>query len=270
MSTEIIATIGPASFAPSIVKAMDKAGVDIFRINLSHTEPEDVETVYTMISSWTDKPVCPDTQGVQHRNNPRHFGFGVGRIARWGALSDKDKEMLKILNTMGAETVFLSFCSWPEDVAELKRYFDHPIKVVSKIENKEGLRNLRKICAVSDGILVDREDLSKDVPLVRIPYAQDYIVETARDCSTPVYIATNLMESMMVETAPTRAEVNDIIKTLDVGADGLVLAGETAIGRHPIETVRIMKEIMSEFGDAPYDESNLVAWLTEGTKRTRS
>jgi pyruvate kinase len=265
-SRKIIATIGPASFAPSIVKAMDRAGVDLFRINLSHTEVEDVETVYKMITSWTDKPVCPDTQGVQHRDHP------LGRIRRLlgynacpSSLSKKDVEMLKVLNRLGASIVFLSFCSWPDDVAELQEHFDYPITVVSKIENKTGLRNLIEICEVSNGILVDREDLSKDVPLVRIPYAQDYIVEMARDCSTPVYIATNLMESMLYEPQPTRAEVNDIIKTLDGGADGLVLAGETAIGKHPIETVKILKRIMTEFGENPEDEVELVKWLTEAT-----
>ena len=258
-SRQIIATIGPASFAPSIVKEMDRAGVDIFRINLSHTAVEDIEFVYTMISSWTDKPVCPDTQGVEGRDSARHFGFGV----RPPGLSEKDIEMLKVLNRLGASTVFLSFCSWPEDVAELQKHFDRPITVVSKIENKTGLRNLKEICAVSDGVLVDRGDLSKDVPLVKIPYAQDYIVEKAREYDTPVYIATNLMESMLYEPMPTRAEVNDIIKTLDVGADGLVLAGETAIGKHPIETVEIMKRIMIEFEERPEGEAQLVKWLTE-------
>jgi pyruvate kinase len=62
---------------------------------------------------------------------------------------------------------------------------------------------------------------------------------------------------------PTRAEVNDIIKTLDVGADGLVLAGETAIGKHPVETVKIMKRIMNEFGENPEDEAQLLKWLTK-------
>jgi pyruvate kinase len=260
MSTNIIATIGPASFAPSIVKKMDKAGVDLFRINLSHTAVEDVETVYTMVTSWTDKPVCPDTRGVEHRDHPlncirRALGYGTYP----SGLSKKDVEMLKVLNGLGASTIFLSFCSWPEDVAELKKHFDHPIKVVSKIENKTGLRNLVEICEVSDGILIDRGDLSKDIPLVKIPFAQDYIIEHAQEMNTPVYVATNLMESMLSEPEPTRAEVNDIVKTLDAGADGLVLAGETAIGKHPIETVRIMKKIIGVFED--YREHRKVEWL---------
>ncbi len=263
MSTKkIIATIGPASFAPSIVKAMDRAGVDFFRINLSHTEVEDVETVYTMLKSWTDKPVCPDTRGVEHRDHP------LGRIQRLlgyntipSGLTKKDVEKLKILNRLGASTVYLSFCSWAEDVAELKAHFDHPINVVSKIENACGLQNLEEICEVSDGILIDRFDLSKDIPLVKIPYAQDYIVNVAWSTCTPVYVATNLMESMLTEPLPNRAEANDIVKTLDSGVAGLVLAGETAIGRHPIDAVRIMKEIMDKFDERPEDEADLLGWL---------
>ncbi len=264
MSTKtIIATIGPASFAPSIIKAMDKAGVDFFRINLSHTEVEDVETMYTMLKSWTDKPVCPDTRGVERRDHP------LGRIRRLlgyntlpSGISKKDAEKLKILNRLGASTIFLSFCSWPEDVAELKTHFDHPITVVSKIENACGLKSLEEICEVSDGILIDRYDLSKDISLVKIPYAQDYIVKTAGICHTPVYVATNLMESMLTESLPNRAEVNDIVKTLDSGVNGLVLAGETAIGRHPIDAVQVMKEIMDKFDERPEDE-DLIGWLLQ-------
>lgn len=262
MSTEIIATIGPSSFAPSIIKAMDRAGVDFFRINLSHTEVEDVEHVYTALTSWTDKPVCPDTRGVENRDHPlsriRRF---LGYNARPSGLTDKDVEKLKILNRWGADTVYLSFCSWAEDVAEVKSHFKYPITVISKIENAIGLQNLEEICEVSDGILIDRFDLSKDIPLVKIPYAQDYIIEGAGD--TPVYVATNLMESMMIESEPTRAEVNDIVKTLDAGAAGLVLAGETAIGRHPHKSVVILKSIIEGRNDhADLDDgSDVVKWL---------
>ncbi len=265
MSTKkIIATVGPASFAPSIVKAMDKAGVDFFRINLSHTEVEDVETVYTMITSWTDKPVCPDTRGVEHRDHPLGRARRMlGYTDRPSGLTKKDVEKLKILNRLGASTVYLSFCSWAEDVAELKSHFDHPITVISKIENACGLRNLEEICEASDGILIDRFDLSKDIPLVKIPYAQDYIVEVSLACSTPVYVATNLMESMMIEPLPNRAEANDIVKTLDSGVAGLVLAVETAIGQHPIAAVRIMKEIMDKFDDRPEGEDDLIGWLID-------
>ena len=255
MSTEIIATIGPASFGPSIIKGMDAAGVDVFRVNLSHTEVEDFENVYTNVSSWTDKPVCPDTQGVRMRPNRKKHGF-----------SARDIEIFPILNRLRVPMVFLSFCSYPEDVARLKEYFDYDVKVVSKIESARGLHNVKAICAVSDGILIDRGDLSKDVPLIKIPYAQDYIMEWAAFRNTPVYVATNLMESMLSESQPTRAEVNDIVKTLDAGANGLVLAGETAIGRHPVKSVTVLEAIIaardshSEL-DGSCEDADIIEWL---------
>ena len=236
MSTKIIATVGPASFGPSIIKGMAHAGVDVFRINMSHTEVEDFETVYTLVNEWTDRPVCPDTQGVRIRPSRKQHGF-----------TDKDIEVFPLLNKLKVPMVFLSFCSYAEDVARLKEYFDYDVKVVSKIESTQGLRNLKDICRVSDEILIDRGDLSKDVPLVKIPYAQDYIMEWAWALNTPVHVATNLMESMLTESEPTRAEVNDIVKTLYAGASGLVLAGETALGRFPEKAVTVLKDIIEEF-----------------------
>ncbi len=255
MSTKIIATVGPASFGPSKIRGMDAAGVDIFRVNLSHTEVEDFEIVYDLVGSWTDKPVCPDTQGVRMRPNRKQHGF-----------SARDLKIFPILNRLNVPMVFLSFCSYAEDVARLKEHFDYDVKVVSKIESARGLHNVREIAAMSDGILIDRGDLSKDVPLIKIPYAQDYIMEWAWAANTPVYVATNLMESMMSESEPTRAEVNDIVKTLDAGASGLVLAGETAIGRHPEKSVVVLKSIIegrdshSELDGSTEDEV-IIEWL---------
>ena len=260
MSTDrkIIATIGPASFGPSIIKGMDAAGVDIFRVNLSHTEVEDFENVYTNVSSWTDKPVCPDTQGVRIRPNRKEHGF-----------SARDLEIFPLLNNLKIPMIFLSFCSYAEDVARLKEYFDYDVKVVSKIESTQGLRNLKEICAVSDEILIDRGDLSKDIPLIKIPYAQDYIMEWAWTFNTPCHVATNLMESMLTESEPTRAEVNDIVKTLEAGAGGLVLAGETAIGRYPEKAVFVLREIMDGFSThaklkETENSSALLEWMVFG------
>lgn len=254
MSTKIIATVGPASFGPSIIKGMASAGVDVFRINMSHTEVEDFEFYYNSVNEWTDKPVCPDTQGVRLRR--KQHGF-----------TDKDLEVFPLLNKLKVPAVFLSFCSCAEDVTRLKEYFDYDVKVVSKIESTQGLRNLHEICRVSDEILIDRGDLSKDVPLVKIPYAQDYIMEWAWALNTPVHVATNLMESMLTESEPTRAEVNDIVKTLDAGASGLVLAGETALGRFPEKAVTVLRDIMKEFDNhSNLDNNNSIAlldWLLE-------
>ncbi len=250
---DIIVTVGPSSFNSFAIQRMDELGANYFRINLSHTELEDFEEVFCTIAEWTEKPICPDTQGYQFR--PRNVS----------AFTDKDLSVFKIMKNLNPYTVFLSFCSYPEDVTELRSYFEYETRVIAKIENAEGLRNLPSILEVADGILIDRGDLSKDVPLWKIAYAQDYIISEAVRVHTPVSVATNLMESMVSESEPTRAEVNDIVKLLDVGVSGLVLAGETAIGKHPVKVVQFMKKIIDGYG-AYYKCSTrpeLLAWLLE-------
>jgi len=141
---------------------------------------------------------------------------------------------------------FLSFCSHSDDVISLRDKFDYPIQIISKVESKKGLINLDGICEYSDVILIDRGDLSRDVPLEKIPFAQQHILEKGKSFNTPVYVATNLMENMILNSKPTRAEVNDIRSTLNGGASGLVLAAETAIGKYPVECVRILSKIIEE------------------------
>ncbi len=250
---DIIVTVGPSSYDSFSIQRMDELGATCFRINLSHTELPDFVPIIEKMEDWTDKPICPDTQGYQFR--PRNVS----------AFTDKDLAVFRASKGLNVHTVFLSFCSYPEDVVELRSYFEYETTVIAKIENAEGLRNLPSILEVADGILIDRGDLSKDVPLWKIAYAQDYIISEAVKVHTPVSVATNLMESMMSESEPTRAEVNDIVKLLDVGVSGLVLAGETAIGKHPVKVVQFMKKIIDGYG-AYYKCSTrpeLLAWLLE-------
>ena len=100
------------------------------------------------------------------------------------------------------------------------------------------------MAACSRAIIIDRGDLSRQVPIELIPFIQRRIISAARVLSTPVYVATNLLESMCVSPYPTRAEANDIVSTLLMGADGLVLAAETAVGAFPVETVRTLAKII--------------------------
>ena len=321
----IIATLGPSSFDKKIVNKMDESGTDLFRINLSHTNINDYEKIINMVSGWTKKPVCPDTEGAQLRtgningenstivlsNNDRIelVGFdsynnkknqiplslnrpqdilkrgnllrvdfdsvmlqitGIennivnGRVISGGIVgsnkgiscdrplhlqpfSEKDIKMFKIARKLKQNIFFLSFCSNPEEIKELKNKFEYKVKVIAKIESESGIKNLKSICVESDGILIDRGDLSRDIPIEKIPIAQNYIINTAKSFSTPVFVATNLMENMIKYSKPTRAEVNDIMETLKNGSNALVLAAETAIGKYPVECVRIMSRIIREY-----------------------
>jgi len=176
----------------------------------------------------------------------KNKGISVDRAINLPRFTNKDISAFKISKKLSLDTFFLSFCSSGEDVCALRDLFDYPINVISKIESDRALINLVSICKESDGILIDRGDLSRDVPLIKIAFAQSYILNTAKSLEMPAYVATNLAESMVVNPEPTRAEINDIVNTLKSGADGLVLAAESAIGKYPIECVRVMSNIISE------------------------
>ena len=113
--------------------------------------------------------------------------------------------------------------------------------LISKIETLNAIKNLKKISIFSNAILIDRGDLSREVSIEKIPLAQKYIVDFAKKSNIPVYIATNLLETMVKDLSPTRAESHDIYSTLNQGAFGLVLA-ETAIGKYPVECVKFLKK----------------------------
>ena len=328
---KIICTIGPSSFDEAIVKKMDVSGVDYFRINLSHTNIDDLIPVFRSLKSWTNKPICLDTEGAQLRtsllceeiiveeheiiefvpkknllkksqigvkggyinevfkngdlvtidfdgvvvqiiNNENssfyarvlhsgiignNKGLNVDRSVKLNRFTPKDEEAFLICHEIGIDHIFLSFCSHESDVLELRNRFENKIHIISKIESKNGLINLDGICAQSDALLIDRGDLSREVPLEKIPMAQNQILERSKKFSVPVYVATNLMENMILNSKPTRAEVNDIQSTLNNGAKGLVLAAETAIGKYPIDCVRIMSRIIYETINHKYDMKNI-------------
>ena len=121
------------------------------------------------------------------------------------------------------------------------------VNLISKIESIRGVLNLDEILPLVDEILIDRGDLSREVAIEKIPFLQRRIISKARSKDVPVYVATNLLESMTNTHAPTRAEVNDVASTLLMGADGLVLAAETAIGQYPIEAVKMINSLVKQF-----------------------
>lgn len=178
-------------------------------------------------------------------------GIGVDRSINLPRFTEKDISAFKISKYLGLDTFFLSFCSSGKDVCALRKLFDYPISVISKIESNRALNKLFSICKESDGILIDRGDLSRDVPLIKMAFAQSYILDTAKSLDVPAYVATNLVESMVEKSEPNRAEINDIVQTLESGAEGLVLAAESAIGLYPVECVRVISSLIKEVDKKP-------------------
>jgi len=168
----------------------------------------------------------------------------VSRHVKMPALTDKDKIALEIAKQCSINNFSLSFCNRSNDVIEMRKFLDDGDKVISKIESILGVRNLESISIESDELLIDRGDLSREVPIVAIPFIQRNIIGKARAMNIPVNVATNLLESMINKRTPTRSEVNDVVSTLLMGANGLVLAAETAIGDNPVLAVKMIKELI--------------------------
>ena len=164
--------------------------------------------------------------------------------------SEKDRVAARIALANGVHEFALSFCERRESVDQLREMIGANNTIVSKIESREGVRNLVDITKSTDKVLIDRGDLSREVRIEAIPLLQKAIIRTANARGTPVYVATNLLESMVTRRTPSRAEVNDVINTLLDGANGLVLAAETAIGKYPVEAARMISSLMREYGRA--------------------
>jgi pyruvate kinase len=161
--------------------------------------------------------------------------------------SEKDRLATRIALKNQVHEFALSFCEHRDDVERFREMIGPNNTIVSKIESQDGVRNLDEILGATDRILIDRGDLSREVRIEGIPLLQKAIIRAANARKIPVYVATNLLESMITHRVPTRAEVNDVINTLLDGADGLVLAAETAIGKYPVEATRMIATLMNEF-----------------------
>ena len=318
---KILVTLGPTSLNKETVEACTELGIYLFRINLSHTPLDEVEKNIKLIQSWTDVPVCLDSEGAQLRNGSManeqtefkkgdsvrinidpttgnsallsfkptkvskqlevgdliavdfnhveleitgkfsdHYsaviinggiigsnkGADVNRHMNFDALTEKDLKAIEIGLKNGVKNFALSFANLPQDVEMMREACGPETNIICKIESPSGVRNLEGIIERTDSILIDRGDLSRRVLIERIPFLQRHIISTACGLNKPVFVATNLLESMVTNQSPTRAEVNDVVSTLEMGADGLVLAAETAIGKYPVRAVQMIRSLINE------------------------
>lgn len=165
------------------------------------------------------------------------------------ALTDKDWKNLSIGMEEGADFVAVSFIRQAADVEEVKAFLrkhKSPMRVIAKIETRQAVQHIDGIIAAADGIMVARGDLGVELPFERIPAVQDMIVQKCREAGTPVIVATHMLESMIENPMPTRAEVTDIAHAAVTRADATMLSGETASGKYPVESLRTMSRILEE------------------------
>ena len=321
MGIRILCTLGPASLEPEIVSRLDEAGVDLFRINMSHASLSAFRAAVDLVRSASSKPICLDTEGPQVRCGVMEPGVElhageavdltadeiVGTAARFtlrpvatfealqagsvlsvdfdGAVlqvmtaerraaravviepglvrsnkavvvqpepelptfTDKDLTAIGMGSALGITEYAVSFARDAADVAHMRSLVPPGSFVIAKIESRPGIRHMDSIIAAADAVLIDRGDLSMQVALEQVPFYQKAMVRLANLCTKPVYVATNLLESMTVNRRPTVAEANDIANTLMDGVHGLVLAAETAIGIDPVGSVQMVNRLVETF-----------------------
>lgn len=173
-------------------------------------------------------------------------GFTVrGKALPVSALTPKDKEDLAFAMEIGVDIVALSFVQSAEDVAEAKSLITNNAPLIAKLEKPAAIDHLDAIVAEADGVMVARGDLGVEFPPEQVPIIQRRIVRTARAAGKPVIVATQMLESMVDNAAPTRAEASDVASAIYQGADAVMLSAETAVGRHPATAVAIMSRIMT-------------------------
>ena len=162
-------------------------------------------------------------------------------------ISEKDYEDIKFGCENGIDLIALSFVRRAEDIIEvrnlLKEFGKPEIEIIAKIENQEGLDNIDEILKVADGIMVARGDLGVEVPAEKVPFYQKQLVKKANSIGKPVIIATHMLESMIKNPRPTRAEASDVANAILDGCDAIMLSGESAIGAYPLESVEMMDRI---------------------------
>ena len=335
--TKIVATLGPATSKKSVLKDMLDEGVNVFRINFSHAEYEDVKERIQMIRELNEQfgynaAILGDLQGPKLRvgvmkdevvvNPGDQITFVTGKEFEGTAsrvymnyeqfprdvqkgeniLLDDGKLKFEIVSTNGvdevvtkviqggplrskkgvnlpntnislpaltekdiADAIFaceqkvdwmaLSFVRNAEDLILLqnliKEHSEHKIPIIAKIEKPEGVKNIEKIVAYCDGLMVARGDLGVEIPAEEVPLIQKQLVLVAKKARIPVIIATQMMETMITSLTPTRAEVNDVANSVMDGADAVMLSGETSVGNYPVQVIRKMSQIIKCVEDSP-------------------
>ncbi|NVK51895.1 MAG: pyruvate kinase [Flavobacteriaceae bacterium] len=333
--TKILATLGPATNSKETLSELIDAGVNVFRINFSHADYENVKQRIKEIRELNEEKTCnvavlADLQGpklrvgvmednvvlkagdifvfttdecvgttekafMTYQSFPKDVKVGehilvddgklnfqvietnkknevITKVVVGGvlsskkgvnlpntkislpALTEKDKKDAFFAIEQDVDWIALSFVRNPEDLRSLHDIIDqksdHRIPVVAKIEKPEAVQNIDALIPYCDGIMVARGDLGVEIPMQEVPLIQKKLVRRAKIARIPVIIATQMMETMITNSVPTRAEVNDVANSIMDGADAVMLSGETSVGKHPVAVIKKMTEIIKSVEDS--------------------
>ena len=327
--TKIVATLGPAIDTKEKMKELAAAGVNVFRINFSHADYDNVRQSVTRIREINVEndfniSILADLQGpklrvgvmeegvvledgdsftfttekcigskekafMTYQRFPKDVKVGEHILVDDGklmfevistnketevivkvivggalkskkgvnlpntaislpALTEKDKEDAVFAIELEVDWMALSFVRTPEDLRMLRdliaQHSDYRIPIIAKIEKPEAVENIDALIPYCDGLMVARGDLGVEIPMQDVPLIQKKLVRRAKRARIPVIIATQMMETMIDNPVPTRAEVNDVANSIMDGADAVMLSGETSVGKHPLKVIQKMSEII--------------------------
>ncbi len=199
-------------------------------------------------------------------------GVNIPNVSiRLPALTQKDREDIKFGVEQGVDFIAASFVRSAEGVLEiknlLKEYGAPHLPVIAKIESAEGIQNIDEIIQCADGIMVARGDLGVEIPPQEVPYLQKMLIQKCNDAYKPVITATQMLDSMIRNPRPTRAEVTDVANAVYDGTDAVMLSGETAQGKYPVESLQMMVEIVKNT-EEHLDYDSLLAKAQENRKKS--
>lgn len=245
-STIIIATLGPSSEEKETIKSLIDHNADMIRLNFSWGTHEWHGGLINKIRESSGEKhidIMQDLSGPRvQESSGHHFGGKDGE----DVITEKDIADLSFGIENNVDYIAMSFVGCANDVKKLKELIKEKggnQKVISKIERRIALKNLKEIIAESDGIIVARGDLGNEYPLEEIPFVQHQIISECNKAGKMVIVATQMLLSMVDNNTPTRAEVSDVAYAIIDGADGLLLSDETARGKYPIESISYLERI---------------------------
>ncbi len=227
--TKIVATVGPAVEPKETLSSLVESGASVFRFNLKHNNPQ-----------WHSRMIKKLQEIAREKKKP---------LAILLDLPDpnlKNLIGLSLAAKYDVDFLALSLLRSKKDIEKLKKKaksFSLSAKIIAKIETKEALKNLEEIILAADGIMVARGDLGKEISLEEVPYYQKKVIKSCVEKGKPVIVATEMLESMIYNPFPTRAEVSDVANSVLDYTDAVMLSAETATGKHPKEAVLMAERI---------------------------
>ena len=191
-------------------------------------------------------------------SNRKSMNF-PNKVLKGEYLSEQDKSDLLFGIENGIDFVAASFVSNKNDMKSLRTFMDkhggEEIDIIAKIENRSGVEHIDEICELADGVMVARGDLGVEIPFVEVPAVQKQLISKCRLLGKRVITATEMLESMIQNPRPTRAEISDVANAVYDGSSAIMLSGETAAGKHPVEAVSVMSQI-AQFTEQNIDYEN--------------